>query len=262
MLLQLKDYATCNDDLAVSIKKTVLEPFQVDVSRPDSIRKPPPTPARFKQMATQLAPVAMRIVNQNIEALISLKSAKTSNYTVAVNCLVDTSFYALSALRHMNTFTALKPLDIEKTTSNLIGKMVDLGEHSRALDELLKFRLVLASVAKVELASSAPKAIAGKPYTAATQPTKGVLTESFNKQPTSTTAAASEPIIASQWEDDVLAKYADLFQFPIKPNINDRTMILLILAYQMNAIRCWCELQDGALAKVRRVWRAPGTDGY
>lgn len=100
----------------------------MDVTRPDSIRKPPPTPARFKQMATQLAPVAMRIVNQNIEALIGLKSAKTSNYTVAVNCLVDTSFYALSALRHMNTFTALKPLDIEKTTSNLIGKMVDLGE--------------------------------------------------------------------------------------------------------------------------------------
>ncbi|KAL7308034.1 separin protein, variant 2 [Mucor circinelloides] len=26
-------------------------------------------------------------------------------------------------------------------------------------------------------------------------------------------------------------------------------MILLILAYQMNAIRCWCELQEGALAK-------------
>ncbi|KAG1071580.1 hypothetical protein G6F42_026010 [Rhizopus arrhizus] len=128
LLTQLKDYATCNDDLAVHIRRTVLEPFQVDVTRPDSIRKPPPTPARFKQMATQLAPVAMRIVNQNIEALIGLKSAKTSNYTVAVNCLVDTSFYALSALRHMNTFTALKPLDIEKTTSNLIGKMVDLGE--------------------------------------------------------------------------------------------------------------------------------------
>lgn len=49
----------------------------------------------------------------------------------------------------------------------------------------------------------------------------------------------------------MLNKYADLFQFPIKPNINDRTMILLILAYQMNAIRCWCELQEGALAKVR-----------
>lgn len=263
LLIQLKDYATCNDDLAVNIRKTVLEPFQVDVSRLDSIRKPPPTPARFKQMATQLAPVAMRIVNQNIEALVDLKSAKTSNYTVAVNCLVDTSFYALSALRHMNTFTALKPLDIEKTTSNLIGKMVDLGEYNRALDELVKFRLVLASVAKVELNnnsafSKASTASKSPSPTTTTQPLKGVLTESFNKQPSfsnnstrssSAAAVTSAPIIASQWEDDVLSKYADLFQFPIKPNINDRTMILLILAYQMNAIRCWCELEDGALAK-------------
>ncbi|GAN04654.1 conserved hypothetical protein [Mucor ambiguus] len=260
LLIQLKDYATCNDDLAVNIRRTILEPFQVDVTRPDSIRKPPPTPARFKQMATQLAPVAMRIVNQNIEALVSLKNTQTSNYTVAVNCLVDTSFYALSALRHMNTFTALKPLDIEKTTSNLIGKMVDLGEYNRALDELVKFRLVLASVAKVELAGTSSKVSTGKSSStttaAVTQPMKGVLTESFNKQPSSktrstTTAATvtSEPIIANQWEDDILNKYADLFQFPIKPNINDRTMILLILAYQMNAIRCWCELQDGALAK-------------
>lgn len=128
LLVQLKDYATCNDDLAINIRKTVLEPFQVDVTRLDSIRKPPPTPARFKQMATQLAPIAMRIVNQNIEALIGLKRARTSNYTVAVNCLVDTSFYALSALRHMNAFTTLKPLDLEKTTSNLICKMVELGE--------------------------------------------------------------------------------------------------------------------------------------
>ncbi|KAL9542009.1 hypothetical protein MBANPS3_008825 [Mucor bainieri] len=252
LLIQLKDYATCNDDLAVHIRRTVLEPFQVDVSRPDSIRKPPPTPARFKQMATQLAPVAMRIVNQNIEALVGLKSTKTANYTVAVNCLVDTSFYALSALRHMNTFTALKPLDIEKTTSNLIGKMVDLGEYNRALDELVKFRLVLASVAKVELtsssssSSSSPSKVAISKATS--QPIKGVLTESFNKQPASSTRSTAT-VPSDQWEDNALNKYADLFQFPLKPNINDRTMILLILAYQMNAIRCWCELQDGALAK-------------
>lgn len=130
LLLQLKDYPSCNDDLAVMIRKTVLEPFQLDLSRPDAIKKPPPTPTRFKQMATQLAPIAMRIVNQNIVGLMNLKRAasNTANYTVAVNCLVDTSFYALSALRHMNTYTALKPLDIEKTTSNLICKMVELGE--------------------------------------------------------------------------------------------------------------------------------------
>lgn len=130
LLKQLKDYTNCNDDLALKIRKTILEPFQLDLTRPDSIKKPPPSPTRFKQMATQLAPVAMRIVNQNIEGLVGLKRSMstTGNYTVAVNCLVDTSFYALTALRHMNTFTALKPLDIEKTTSNLICKMVELGE--------------------------------------------------------------------------------------------------------------------------------------
>ena len=130
LLLQLKDYSNCNDDLAVKIRKVILEPFQVDVSRPEAIKKPPPSPARFKQMATQLAPVAMRIVNQNIQALVGIKRVAIGNYTIAVNCLVDTSFYALAALRHMNTLTALKPLDIEKTTSNLICKMVELGEVS------------------------------------------------------------------------------------------------------------------------------------
>jgi hypothetical protein len=127
LLLQLKDYSSCNDDLAVKIRKTILEPFQVDLSRPESVKKQP-SPARFKQMATQLAPIAMRIVNQNIEGLVGIKRAASGNYTIAVNCLVDTSFYALAALRHMNTFTSLKPLDIEKTTSNLICKMVELGE--------------------------------------------------------------------------------------------------------------------------------------
>lgn len=133
LLLQLKDFSHCNDDLAMKIRRTVLEPFQLDLSRPEAIKKPPPTPARFKQMATQLAPIAMRIVNQNMESLVGLKRAtsNTGNYIIAVNCLVDTSFYALTALRHMTTFTTLKPLDIEKTTSNLIGKMVDLGEVNK-----------------------------------------------------------------------------------------------------------------------------------
>lgn len=120
------------------------------------------------------------------------------------------------------------------------------------MDELLKFRSLLASVAKVELNSSS-KANDKSSSTKSTVPMKGVLTESFNNQPSSTTRQniAPEPIIKNQWEDDMLNRYTDLFQFPIKSNINDRTMILLILAYQMNTIRCWCELQDGALAKVK-----------
>lgn len=130
LLLQLKDHTRCNDDLAITIRQTVLEPFQLDLTKLDAVKKPPPTPAKFKQMAAQLAPFAMRIVNQNIESLAELKRtvSKSAKYIITVNCLVDTSFYALTALRHMNTHTTLKPLDIEKTTSNLIGKMVDIGE--------------------------------------------------------------------------------------------------------------------------------------
>ncbi|KAI7907854.1 uncharacterized protein BX663DRAFT_425176 [Cokeromyces recurvatus] len=253
LLLQLKDYSKCNDDLAMLIRKTILEPFQLDLSRPDALRKPPPTPSRFKQMATRLAPLAMRIVNQNIEGLMCVKQATlhTGNYVVAVNCLVDTSFYALTALRHMNTFTTLKPLDLEKTTSNLICKMVELGEYNRALDEIVKFRLLLASVAKVQLDAKKPITVIQK----AASPIKSVLTESPRNHQLQTVAMAStipvvpDSIIKTQWEDDMLVKYQDLFQFPLDPNLKDRTIILLVLAYQMNTLRCWCEIGDGSLSK-------------
>lgn len=59
-----------------------------------------------------------------------------------------------------------------------------------------------------------------------------------------------ESFITNQWEEEMLSKYQDLFQFPLDTSINDRTMILLVLAYQMNSIRSWCELGDGVLAKV------------
>ncbi|KAI7873953.1 uncharacterized protein EV154DRAFT_430519 [Mucor mucedo] len=249
LLLQLKDLAHCNDNLALTIRQTVLEPFQLDLSKVDAVRKPPPTPARFKQMATQLAPFAMRIVNQNIESLASLKgtTSKSKQYVITVNCLVDTSFYALSALRHMNTHTTLKPLDIEKTTSNLIGKMVDIGEYNRALDELRKFRSVLASVAKVQLDSKLTVDNKSK-----TIPKKRVLAETQdNNQSTYKRSFSPVPdsMIGNQWEQEMLYKYQDLFQFPYDTSINDRTMVLLVLAYQMNALRCWCEVGDNALAK-------------
>lgn len=62
-----------------------------------------------------------------------------------------------------------------------------------------------------------------------------------------------EVIISNQWEQDTINKYHDLFQFPLDTTVNDRTMILLVLAYQMNCIRCFCELKDGALAKVNNL---------
>ncbi|KAI8366591.1 hypothetical protein BD560DRAFT_331947 [Blakeslea trispora] len=245
LLLQLKDYGKCNDELAVSVKKTILEPFQVDLNRPESARKPPTT-SKFKQMATQLAPIAMRIVNQNIDGLLNLKRTikETGRYTIAVNCLLDTSFYALTALRHMNTYTALKPLDIEKATSNLICKMVELGEYQRAIDELRKFRVLLAGIAKVQLNPKSTVIVIDN------RQRRGVLTESncCVSQP-KTTSDIPESMIQSQWEQDMLKDCQDLFQFPLDTSINDRTMMLLVLAYQMNTIRSWCEIKEGSLVK-------------
>lgn len=60
-------------------------------------------------------------------------------------------------------------------------------------------------------------------------------------------------VINSQWEKDMLNKYDSLFQFPLDNTINDRTMILLILAYQMNAVLCFCEAKDGSIAKVQGI---------
>ena len=49
----------------------------------------------------------------------------------------------------------------------------------------------------------------------------------------------------TQKEQLMLQKYGDLFTFPLDSSINDRSTILLILAYQMNALRCWTDIADG-----------------
>lgn len=112
---------------------------------------------------------------------------------------------------------------------------------------------MLASVAKVQLSdsNSLKTSAAKKPSSQQSQATiKGVLTESpSNYQPRSP-PHLPDLSIKNQWEDDMLNKYQDLFIFPLDKSINDRTMILLVLAYQMNTIRCWCELADSSLAKV------------
>lgn len=127
LLEKLKDYNKCNDDLAIEIRKHILEPFQVDLSQP---RKPPPTPTEFKKMAVRLAPYAMSIANQNLKTMASIRQINLSHaiFRVAINCLIDTTMYGLAALRHMSTLASIEPIEIEKTTSNLICKMVELGE--------------------------------------------------------------------------------------------------------------------------------------
>lgn len=115
------------------------------------------------------------------------------------------------------------------------------------MDEIRKFRSLLASVAKVQLDT--------KPTLHKLNATvnKSVLTETTENCQAKSKRSFSpvpESFITTQWEEEMLHKYQDLFQFPLDKTINDRTMILLVLAYQMNTLRCWCEVNEGALAKV------------
>lgn len=148
LLSSLKDFQTCNDALAACVKQTILEPFQLDLSQLDptkrrsQLQQAPPTRQEFKSNAKKLAPLAMRIVTQNIDSLRRFKEWRNENnyntntpesarrINTIKHCLIDTSFYATAALKHMKACAPLKPWDLEKTTSNLIGKLVDLGEVS------------------------------------------------------------------------------------------------------------------------------------
>lgn len=111
------------------------------------------------------------------------------------------------------------------------------------MDELKKLRSQLASLAQIQLIPC--KAITAKIKPASTK--KNVLAESNVNQ---TNPPPPVMTFKTQWESDMINKYQDLFQFPSSPNMKDKTIILLVIAYQMNVIRCWSELKDGSLAKV------------
>lgn len=129
LLSSLKDYTQCTLELTTTIRSTVLDPFEPPRSKHAATQ--PLSRAQQKTLAVKLAPLAMKIVNQNIGSLQDLKvpgKVDTSIYNTTVECLVDTTCIALTALRHMAVYTTLKPLDIEKLTSNLVCKLVDLKE--------------------------------------------------------------------------------------------------------------------------------------
>lgn len=132
LLSRLKDIQQCDDELAILVRRTVLEPFQPNLSEITSKKRPSkPSSAEFREMATQLGKLAMEIVNQNINTLRDMKvlrKQQSGEYQNAIKCLIDSACYAISSLKHMKAYTALKPLDIEKTTSNLVCRIVDLGE--------------------------------------------------------------------------------------------------------------------------------------
>lgn len=129
LLSSLKDYSQCTLELTSAIRSTVLDPFEPPRSKHATTQ--PLSRAQQKTLAVKLAPLAMKIVNQNIGSLQDLKvpgKVDTSIYNTTVECLVDTTCIALAALRYMAAYTTLKPLDIEKLTSNLVCKLVDLKE--------------------------------------------------------------------------------------------------------------------------------------
>lgn len=131
LLSSLKDFAKCDDQLADKIKETILDPFQSKLQGEN--RSSPLFTQEIKSKAIQLTPLALRIINQNIESLklfIEWKKNNSGNHNIIKHCLIDTSFYALTALTLMKPYNNLNPLDIEKITSNLICKLVDIGEVS------------------------------------------------------------------------------------------------------------------------------------
>ncbi|KAI8150319.1 peptidase family C50-domain-containing protein [Fennellomyces sp. T-0311] len=268
LLSSLKDYSQCTDELVAMVRSTVLEPFQPDLSRIQAgHRVVKPTRAEFKAMTTKLAPLSMRIINQCIESLRDIKARDRKESPVnrePIKCLIDAASSAIAALKHMSANTTLKPLDIEKTMSNLICKIVDLGEYTRALDELTKLRTNLANTVNITIenmrspTSTVPDTTLVKSKDTnerLASPRRGFLTESPNRisefhSPVAARTFATELAPSnSPWEDTMLQKYGDLFSLPLDKSINDTTTILLVLAYQMNVIRCWTDMADGALLR-------------
>ncbi|KAL0088402.1 hypothetical protein F4703DRAFT_1510294 [Phycomyces blakesleeanus] len=129
LLAQLKDLKCCDSKLTATMRTLILDPFKPDPSRPESLcRAAQPTRHEFMKLSNDISPIAIQIVNQNLKTLDAAKSMPVDDRTAAVNCLIDTCLYAIAALRCMGNCSSLKPLDLEKSLSNLIGKMITIGE--------------------------------------------------------------------------------------------------------------------------------------
>ncbi|CAO3592351.1 unnamed protein product [Absidia cylindrospora] len=190
-------------------------------------------------------------------------------------------------MEHVSSF---KPLDIEKTTSNLICKLVDLGEWKQALEELRKLRQRLANLANIQLGSEITTHLVSgnvivpasnvidyqhtsiannnhdsktfnnlhSPSAVCINSNENILMEPPNQlhyarhilslSPESPPDGNHAPNI-SPCELDMIQQYGDLFALPLDITINDRSLILLVLAYQMNVIRSWCDINSGVLVK-------------
>ncbi|KAI8341774.1 peptidase family C50-domain-containing protein [Chlamydoabsidia padenii] len=279
LLSSLKDYQQCDESLTALVKRSILEPLHSDLLHQESREQGKPiNHPDIRQEANRLSPLAICIVNQNIESLKKFKDWARNNTNKDIdswsrtkwinsikNCLFDTSFLAIEALELINVYySPLKHLDIEKTTSNLICKLVDLDEWTRALDKLVIFRQHLISLGRVELNDNLgsskhtchhnlnvhDEVIA---FGADSEEIPGQYDKHFATQlpdpPSTGDCWYCDLPSMSSWEETTIQKYADLFVFPMDADMNERSLILLVLAYQMNAIRSWCGINGGTMIK-------------
>lgn len=135
LLSRLRDLRQCDEELAMLVRQTVLEPFQPDLSEIRSNKRAGrPSRQQFQEMATRLGRLQLEIVNQNTRTLQSLRTRsreERADNQIAIKCLLDSALYCLSGLKHTKVYMRLGPLDIEKSAANLVSKMVDLGQVTK-----------------------------------------------------------------------------------------------------------------------------------
>ncbi|RUS29007.1 peptidase family C50-domain-containing protein [Jimgerdemannia flammicorona] len=297
LLAALADTAKCTPLLSERVRAFLVQPF-LDSSTITSISTKSTTAKRTtskatamkmksnadgeaKKLTTQLAPLAMRIINQNLQTmsrvLASSPDPRDNSSTMAlegrpqalIQCLVDTSFHSVAALQCMELYLAIKRLDIEKAMSNVITKTIELGMsrfwndiHDRALQELscLRKRLVklvtpsalpVENLRELETKSARTSKSTTKSSTTASKTTisKAVPAAPVPSGSRQLTTRIKDPHKGVNAGDSICDKYKPLFSFPLEAELTDQATLLLILACQLNALRCWLELEKGTFIK-------------
>jgi len=248
LLAALSHFERCDHDLSESVRKTLLAPLEGDrLTKKD-----------LEVYQKRLTPLAMSIINQNLASFSKLHdhagNSKTAQDSEMIACLIDTSFYALRALHLLNDTKAVKHLDVEKARSNLITKLININQYNRAIQELTSFREHLANLIGVNPTSHLTQAVGGKALEAGE---KSILTEALNS-PTTPASPRAFKSTARQLTAELYkaatansareshSEHASLLQLPMQQNMNNISMVRLILAYQLNAIRCFVEMDGGA----------------
>jgi hypothetical protein len=137
-------------------------------------------------------------------------------------------------------------------------------QYERAFQELALFRAHLAKLIGVNL--DVHNGNTGGEIACETGE-KSVLTESVNTQ---FTAAASPRTIkptarqltaelykasTAEQKADHQSEYVDLLYLPMQQSMNNLSMVRLILASQLNTIRCFVEMEGGARIPVNILLR-------